>query len=54
MKEGRLVHFKPEIGPDDDEEKIMKDIEAKDPFDERLKKLSDDKPVSGWPVAWKV
>jgi len=32
LKEGRLVHFKPEPKEDEDEEKMMKEIEAKDPF----------------------
>ena len=32
----------PELGADDDEEKIMKEIEAKDPFEPKLKPLSED------------
>ena len=43
MKEGRLTHTKPELGPDDDEEKVMKDVESKDPFEPRLKVISLDK-----------
>lgn len=48
------MHMKPELGDDDDEEKVMKDIETKDPFEPRLKALSNDKPVSGYPKAWNV
>jgi hypothetical protein len=46
LKNGRTEHLKPEIpegSADVDEEKLMKDIEAKDPFEERLKPISQDK-----------
>jgi len=46
LKNGRLTHLKPEIPEgqaDVDEEKLIKEIEAKDPFEERLKPLSGDK-----------
>lgn len=46
--------MKPELGDDEDEEKVMKDIETKDPFEPRLKALSQDKPVCGYPKAWNV
>lgn len=29
--------MRPEFGADDDEEKIMKEVEAKDPFEPKLK-----------------
>jgi len=35
-----LVHFKPEPKEDEDEEKMMKDIEARDPFLPRLAPIS--------------
>ena len=38
-----MIHMKPEMGPDDDEEKVMKAVEARDPFEKRLKPLSQDK-----------
>ena len=34
--------MKPEMGPDDDEEKVMKIVEQRDPFERRLKPLSND------------
>lgn len=40
LREGRLVHMKPELGDEDDEEKVMKAIEQKDPFEARLKPIS--------------
>ena len=40
LKEGRLVHNRPEFGADDDEEKEMKKIEENDPFEAKLKPIS--------------
>jgi len=34
-----VVHFKPEIGDEEDEEKVMKNIELNDPFESRLKSI---------------
>lgn len=42
LKEGRVVHFKPELGEEEDEEKVMKAIETNDPFDARLKSIQSD------------
>lgn len=42
LNEGRLVHFKPELGEEEDEEVVMKRIESLDPFEPRLKLLSHD------------
>lgn len=42
LNEGRLVHFKPELQEDEDEEVVMKRIEALDPFEPRLKTLASD------------
>ena len=41
-KQGRIVHFKPDFGPDADEEVEMKKIVAKDPFEPRLKSIKED------------
>ena len=45
------MHNRPEFGADDDEEKIMKEIESKDPFEEKLKTLDLDQGIitdEGW------
>lgn len=42
LKEGRLVHIKPEIGENEEEEKVMKQVEERDPFEPRLKPISSD------------
>jgi len=49
-----LVHFKPEIPEGMEEEEFMKRIEAKDPFEPRLKPITQDKPVGGYKNAWKL
>jgi len=36
------VHFKPDFGPDADEDVEMKKIVAKDPFEPRLKSIKED------------
>ena len=36
------MHFKPDFGPDADEEVEMKKIVAKDPFEPRLKSIKED------------
>lgn len=43
LQQGRVVHFKPDFGPDADEDVEMKKIVAKDPFEPRLKPIRDDK-----------
>lgn len=52
LKEGRVVHFKPEIGEDEDEEKVMKNIELNDPFEPRLKSIQLDQPIQGYEKPW--
>lgn len=52
LKNGRLTLLKPNIpeGVEVDEEKLMKELEAKDPLEDRLKSISDDKlnGEAGW------
>lgn len=44
LKNGRLTLLKPNIpdGEEVDEEKLMKELELKDPLEERLKPISQD------------
>lgn len=53
LQNGRLTHLPPEIpeGADVDEEKLKKEIEAKDPFEEPLKPVGEDKLKNGQ-CAW--
>eukprot|EP00828_Plagiopyla_frontata_P040878 TRINITY_DN5665_c0_g1_i1.p1 TRINITY_DN5665_c0_g1~~TRINITY_DN5665_c0_g1_i1.p1 ORF type:complete len:146 (-),score=22.67 TRINITY_DN5665_c0_g1_i1:162-599(-) len=46
--------MKPELGPDDDEEKVMKMVEQRDPFESRLKSLANDKPIQGLQKCWQL
>ena len=39
------MHFKPDFGPDADEEVEMKKIVAKDPFEARLKSIKEDNGI---------
>lgn len=54
LKEGRLVHFEVEVPEDQDKEVFMKKIVDKDPFEDRLKPLSKDKPLAGAAKAWSI
>lgn len=55
LNEGRVVHMKPEtIEEGQDEEVVMKQIVAKDPFEPRLKPLSADKAPEGLGAAWTI
>lgn len=51
LKNGRTTWLKPEPveGEEVDEEKVMKELEAKDPLEERLKPISKDGPY-GWAI----
>jgi len=52
LKEGRVIHMKPELQEGEEEEVVMKRIETEDPFEPRLKPLSKDKSKDGLPEAW--
>lgn len=56
LKNGRLTLLKPTIpeGVEVDEEKLMKELEAKDPLEERLKPLAKDKLAESAAWALKV
>jgi hypothetical protein len=50
----RLTHVEPEPINDEDPEVILKRIEAMDPYEPRLKPISQDKKVRGGLPAWTV
>ena len=50
----RLAHLEPEAADDDDPEVLKKKIEAADPFEKRLKPISQDNKVKGGLPAWVV
>lgn len=52
LKCNRITHMEPTDVEDPEEEK--KKIEAKDPFDRRLKPISTDSKVKGGAPAWSV
>eukprot|EP00825_Cyclidium_porcatum_P039634 TRINITY_DN4852_c0_g1_i1.p1 TRINITY_DN4852_c0_g1~~TRINITY_DN4852_c0_g1_i1.p1 ORF type:complete len:497 (+),score=131.93 TRINITY_DN4852_c0_g1_i1:147-1637(+) len=55
LNEGRLVHMKPEtIEEGKEEEEVMKQIQAKDPFEPRLKPISTDKRPNSEMPAWTI
>jgi hypothetical protein len=48
-----LVHLKPEtLEEGQEEEKVMQEIEKQDPFEPRLKPISQDSPPLGYDAAW--
>jgi len=51
----RLTHLDPEnIAEDEDPEVVKKRIEAADPYERRLKPITEDKKVRGGLPAWTV
>jgi len=54
LKEGRLTHFEPEFEEEEEKEKYMKMALIKDPYEVRLKPITIDRPVQGYPSAWNM
>lgn len=52
LKCNRITHLEPEIEDDQDPDEVRKVIEAADPFEPRLKPITDDKAAFGVPSAW--
>ena len=56
LQTGRVAHGEPEVpeGQDIDPEVLKKQIEAKDPYEPRLKPINQDKNVKGELPPWVV
>jgi len=56
LREGRLTHFLPEQIPIEnmEPEEYQKLLESKDPFEKRLKALTEDQAPEGYKSAWTI
>ena len=48
----RITHMEPEVGEDEDPDEAKKKVEAADPFEDRLKPITNDKSSKGNYPAW--